>query len=133
MTRVHRQNETTKPWNSADALEKQDKRYIPAHKPDSQFDIDLCINCPLPEKECFGSGGCYAISEDYKVLSGKFREMKGVFDLGLFLEAQERGLQDLEIAALFKVVPRTVRHWKKKYRAEINARKQRGNTDETGE
>jgi hypothetical protein len=125
MRRVHRQTTSVRPWHSENAAWKIDN-YTPIHSPDRQDDIDMCINCPLPEEMCHGSGNCYAErdGERARLTSGK-RRPRGLFDYDLFIEAHEKGMTREEMARMFKVLPRTIQNWNRKYGITQNKTKRR--------
>ena len=111
MTRVHRVEITAKPWNCLDA-EISDEKYSPIHFPEEQEVIDFCLNCPLPENRCKGTGNCYLMRTDVDgVPKPKIRKKSGKFDEGLFLRLHRDGLTRQQIATRMNVTVRTVRAW----------------------
>lgn len=115
-TRVHRRQGTAKPWNSTDAYRPNEYKYEPIHKPDQQEEIDLCINCPLPEKKCFGNGGCYEKARLTKDRIKKSRQNRGAFDAEEYEKLRKAGCTDDQVAATFGVTRKTAAKWRRKYK-----------------
>lgn len=104
-----------KPWNSGDSVEPVQHTYDQVRRPETQAEIDLCINCPLPEKRCAGNGGCYLRkTEDGKVVRRQ-RKQAGAFNPEVYVKAKRKGLNDEQIAALFGVTKKTVKRWGERY------------------
>lgn len=115
-TRVHRRQGTVKPWNSTDSFRPREYKYEPIHKPDLQEEIDMCVNCPLPAKKCFGNGGCY-IKDG---MAKKSRKNRGAYDAGEYKKMRELGCTDDQVAAAFGVTRKTAAKWRREYTKRLN-------------
>lgn len=94
--------------------------YVSVKQLETQEEIDVCLNCPLPESKCHGTETCFRLNEiTGSAIYKSARKKAGKFNEEKFLYTIKTNMSAANSAKFLGVSERTVRKWKQNYRDRL--------------